>query len=366
MKKNSFWEQTSFLEPYDLVVIGAGIVGLSSALFYKRTHPDARILILDKGFIPEGASTRNAGFACIGSITEHVADMAKETEENIKNRIMLRYKGLQLLRGILGDENIGYENCGGYEVFTSPQQFEEANEHVPRFNKWMTELLGQPDVYTADTLNGYPVIYNRLDGALHPGKMMQELIRQVMISGCTIRWNSNVESLNELGNVTLSNGRTLLADQLLVASNGFTKRLLPDVDISPARGAVMVSKPWSSIPWKGTFNHDRGFIYFRNVGDRLLLGGARNIDKDEEEQDSFGINKKIKNHLLNFAKDKLLLPDGIAFEYEWSGIMGFTPSKTPVLERLDDHRVIATGLSGMGIAIGMKVGKKAAELLDDK
>lgn len=366
MKKASFWEKETFNKPCDLIIIGAGIVGLSSALFHKRANPQARVLVVDKGMIPEGASTRNAGFACVGSITEHVADMQKTTQENIKKRIKLRYEGLQLLRETLGDADIGYENCGGYEIFTSPQTFDEAAEHIPQFNRWLKEVTGQPEVYVNKQLNGYPVIYNRLEGALHPGRMMQQLVKEVTLLGVEIRWNTKVEKVNGNSSVTLKKEGELQSSQVLVASNGFTKRLLPGLNIMPARGFVMVSEPWPENPWKGSFNYDRGYIYFRNVGNQLLLGGARNVAAEEETLDSFGVNEIIKTHLLNFAKDILRLPDTISIEHEWSGIMGFTPTKTPVLKRLDDFCVVATGLSGMGISIGMKVGKEAARLLENK
>ncbi len=364
MKRSSFWEKDSFLKPYDLIIVGAGIVGLSSVLFYRRHHPGARILVLDKGFIPEGASTRNAGFACVGSITEHVSDMQKETEKNIKERIQRRYKGMHLLRETLGDAVIGYENCGGYEVFTDGREFEKVREHILQFNNWMKELTGEEGVYQPKKINGYDGIYNRLEGALHPGKMMQALLNEATKSGTVIRWNTTVERIEEKGLLHIESGVTLEAGQILVAVNGFTKRLLPDVPVKPARGLVMMSESWRDIPWKGTFNHDRGYVYFRNVGTRLLLGGGRNKAIEEESMDAFGTNEIIKNYLQTFARETLNMPDEIDFEYEWSGIMGFTPTKTPVLKRLDEHCVVAVGLSGMGIAIGMEVGKSAAKLLN--
>ncbi|MDX1666868.1 MAG: FAD-dependent oxidoreductase, partial [Saprospiraceae bacterium] len=98
----SYWEQDSFLKSWDLIVIGAGIVGLSAAHFYLNSRPEARVLVLEKGFIPEGASTRNAGFACMGSIGEHLADLEKSSEQEVRQRIKRRYDGLQLLIGTLG------------------------------------------------------------------------------------------------------------------------------------------------------------------------------------------------------------------------------------------------------------------------
>lgn len=362
-KSYSYWEKDTFLRPYDLVVVGAGIVGLSSALFYRKAHPGHRILVIDKGWIPEGASTRNAGFACVGSITEHMADLDRETGENIKKRIQTRYEGLNLLKKTLGEDSIGYRPCGGYELFTRRDAFDEAREHLDTMNRWLEEMTGEASVYSAGTLNGYDVIHNRLEGALHPGKMMQQLIKTVSETGVEIKWNTKVKRTGAGGEVQLVPGISLQADRVLIASNGFTKRLLPDIEIKPARGYVIVSSRQEHLAWKGTFHHDRGYMYFRDVGDRLLLGGARNIAESEEETDEFGTNEAIRDHLVHFADEVLKLEKGWEVAEEWSGIMGFTRTKTPVVRQLDKHRYVVAGLSGMGVAIGMKIGQEAAEMV---
>ncbi|MDZ7772373.1 MAG: FAD-dependent oxidoreductase [Balneolaceae bacterium] len=359
----SFWEKESFLAPCDLIVVGAGIVGLSAALFYKRDHPDSRVIVLDKGAMPEGASTRNAGFACIGSISEHVADMQKESPENIGRRIVRRYRGLQLLRETLGDEAIGYEACGGCDFFTDREAFEHSLEHVEEFNAWLKELTGENQVYSEDTLNGYPVIRNRLEGALRPGRMMQHLVRRAAAEGIEIRWNSPVASVGE-GEAVLEDGQCWSSSRVLVACNGFSRRLLPEVSVAPARGYVMVTDPQPDLPWRGIFHHDRGYVYFRSVDDRLLIGGARNIAMEEEETDRFGINKKIRSHLVSFVNEHLLPGQDWSVEYEWSGIMGFTPTKTPEIRQVRPGVHVAAGLSGMGIAIGMEIARQAAGELD--
>ena len=66
----SYWENEQFFLNNDLLIIGSGIVGLSTALFYKKKNPKANVLILERSSIPSGASTRNAGFACYGSLGE--------------------------------------------------------------------------------------------------------------------------------------------------------------------------------------------------------------------------------------------------------------------------------------------------------
>jgi glycine/D-amino acid oxidase-like deaminating enzyme len=287
----------------------------------------------------------------------------KDTKENVKKRIVRRYEGLKLLKQTLGEKEIGYEHCGGYEFFRSQKAFRKVAPEIERFNGWMQELIGEDKVYSAQELEGYPVIQNRLEGALHPGKMMQQLVQRVNEAGVEIKWNSAVEQLTREGRIHITNGPVLKSAQVLIAANGFVRRLLPDLDITPARGFVLVTNEQDVLPWKGIFHHDQGYIYFRNIGNRLLIGGARNLDKEGEETDSFGTNKKIKDYLVQFTSEVLHLEDGWNIEQEWSGIMGFTPTKTPVIEQVDDRLFVAAGLSGMGIAIGMEVGQSAAQMI---
>jgi glycine/D-amino acid oxidase-like deaminating enzyme len=363
---SSYWEKDSFLKPYDLVIIGGGIVGLSSALFYKQQNPSDRVAVLERGFVPQGASTRNAGFACVGSIGEHLADMEKESEKNIKMRIKRRYEGLQLLKNTLGEEAIGYEHCGGFEFFRLEKEFKKVASELDRFNGWMEELIGEKEVYSVDELEGYPVIKNRLEGALHPGKMMEALAGKVSASGVDIKWGSEVKNVSSEGVVSISNGFEVQAEKTMFAANGFVRRLLPELEIKPARGFVMVTDEQENLPWKGIFHHDRGYVYFRNVGNRLLIGGARNLDKDGEQTDQFGTNDTIKDHLREFVSQILKLGNNWDIDYEWSGIMGFSPTKTPIVKQFDQNRFVAAGLSGMGIAIGMEVGRGASEMMTQK
>ncbi|MDX1636878.1 MAG: FAD-dependent oxidoreductase [Balneolaceae bacterium] len=364
MNNHSYWEEDSFNFRYDLVVVGAGITGLSSALFFKREFPGRSVLVLERGAIPQGASTRNAGFACIGSITEHLADLERTTPQEVRERILRRYRGLELLKQTVGVESLRYTPCGGYELFTSEEEFQRARDHIPTFNRWLQELTGQQEVYRADTLNGYPVISNRLEGALHPGQMMRILVHLAREAGVEIRWNAEVHSVRSSGSVRLDDGTKFTGTRVLVAANGFAGRLLPEIDVVPARGYLFVTRPLKELRWRGTFHYDRGYIYFRDLGDRLLLGGARNVAEAEEKTDAFGVNARIRNHLMEFANDILELETGWAIDREWSGIMGFTDTKTPVVRGVEGRVYVAAGLSGMGVAIGMQVAREAVALLE--
>jgi len=361
----SYWESELYNQTYDLIVIGAGLTGLSGAYFFKKEFPDAKVLILERGFYPIGASTRNAGFACIGSVGELISDLEIESEEVVKQRIKDRYNGLLLLREILGDDNIDYDDCGGWEIFTDTDEFLKLKESVPRLNSLMADIIGEGDVFEIGSYLGKPAFFNRVEGQLHPGKMIRTLYDKCVQSGIEFRWSSEVETIHtKEKHVDLKNGHSFKSERLIIATNAFTSELLPEQKIKPGRGYVFLTEDLSIMDWKGTFHYDKGYVYFRNVGDqKILLGGGRNIDSDTETTKEFGVNEDIKAYLINFANKVLQLEKGWSIEQEWSGIMGFTDSKSYILETISNNCVLAAGLSGMGVALGMNLGKKAAGLV---
>ena len=79
----SYWEKKEWFNNIDTLIIGSGIVGLCSAIEILKKNPHQNLLILEKGFLPQGASTKNAGFACFGSPTEILDDLKNLTEKEV-------------------------------------------------------------------------------------------------------------------------------------------------------------------------------------------------------------------------------------------------------------------------------------------
>ena len=352
----SYWEKTEWLNPPDLLIIGGGITGSSVALFYKEANPDHDVLLVDRGFAPNGASTRNAGFACIGSISEHMADMKIAGEKTVMNRIERRWKGLQLLRKTAGDTEMDYQHTGGFEIFPDEARFTICREQISEMNRKLKNRLGLEDVYSETECNGIPAIKNRVEGAINSGKLIRSLHKKIADLGVRVWWNSPVKSADSSG-VLFENGLRIKPRKTVMAVNGFHSTLSKSA-VQPARGFIFVTKPLDKMPWKGTFHYNEGYVYFRDVGDnRLLLGGGRNVDKEGETTHQFGTNDKIRKYLIDFATNTLNLQPGWEIDMEWSGIMGMTPDKEPVVEEMQPGVWSAAGLSGMGIAIGMEVAR---------
>jgi len=356
---------------YDFVVVGAGFTGLSAAYHLAKRHSKAKIALLDRYLPPLGASTRNAGFACIGTVGEFIADSQLEQPECVWDRMHERWKGLTLLRSILGDQVIGYESLGGHELFTEEEEFERVATYLASCNTALKQRTGLDQWYNLARINGYNAIQMPREGQLQPAKAwarFAQLCEQIGIHlACGRKLVDMTRKMDGLS-LTVEEGakrshQQFHSSSVILATNAFSKALRRDVSVSPGRGLVLLTKALNSQPWQGTFHAQRGYIYFRNVGtDRLLLGGGRHMDVSGEKTTQFGVNTEIKAFLLRYMKEILVI-DPSEVEFEWSGIMGFTPDKNPVIRtELSGNIAIAVGLSGMGVALSTELGRKAAEL----
>ena len=113
----SYWEKKTWFENVDHCVIGSGIVGLNCALALRQQFPEAKILVLEKGVLPQGASTKNAGFACFGSMSELLSDLKNHSADEVKELVNQRYQGLQLMRQNLRRSSNRFYKNGGYLFF---------------------------------------------------------------------------------------------------------------------------------------------------------------------------------------------------------------------------------------------------------
>jgi gamma-glutamylputrescine oxidase len=147
-----------------------------------------------------------------------------------------------------------------------------------------------------------------------------------------------------------------------VATNAFAKQLFPKLDVVPGRGQVLVTKPIPDLKLKGTYHFNEGYYYFRNIDNRILFGGGRNLDFAAEQTWDFGHTDQVKQQLINYLQE-VIIP-GVDFEvdYWWSGIMGFGGNIRPIIEQVEPGVFCAVRCNGMGVAMGSLVGEEVAEL----
>lgn len=373
---NSFWERDAMLEA-DCIVIGGGLIGLLTALEWRDANPEARIVVLERGLLPSGASSRNAGFACFGSLTELLGDIDAVGMDATVALVERRWRGLARLRERVGDAAMGLENHGGFELLTESQL--PALEDLGAINAALQPLFGEP-VFSAQPAalaacrfgpQIHALVGNRFESQIHSGRLMRALALLAGARGIEIRNGANVTAIEDglqqvAVQVATGAGEEMLtfsAARVALCTNGMLGSLAPQLGIEPARGQVLITEPIADLHLRGCFHFDEGFYYFRNVGNRILLGGARNRDFQAERTTTPGLTEPVQQ-ALEMMLEKVILPGrAVRIEQRWSGLMGFTVDKQPLVEMLSAHVAVGFGCNGMGVALGADIARRTAELL---
>ena len=135
----------------------------------------------------------------------------------------------------------------------------------------------------------------------------------------------------------------------------------PSAASPPSAGPI--TKPIPNLDIKGTFHLDKGYFYFRNIKDRILFGGGRNLDFEGETTTSHDTTELIQNRLEELLKTVILPHQEFEIDHRWSGTMGVGTHKKPIVEQLSNNVYCGVRMGGMGVAIGSLVGQELADLV---
>ena len=367
--KLSFWERSIYTDGIDFTIIGAGIVGMSTALHLKKANPNAKIVILERGYLPTGASTKNAGFTCFGSPTELNDDLRKMDERTVWETVTMRMEGLRELFSLVDPANIQYDACGSWDIIREDEESLKT-DFLDYLNDKLFEISGEKMVFAEDrtkmTESGFRGVktayYNRLEGAIHTGKLIEELHRSCTNEGIHFLFGVDVLSFdsNDSGVEIHSSMGNLHSAKLFVCTNAFAHEYLGD--IQPARAQVLVTKPIPNLAINGTFHMESGYYYFRNVGNRILFGGGRNLDFSGETSTKFETTHLIQEKLNQYLQELILPNTPFEIDYSWSGIMAVGSEKKPIIQKTNKNIAFGVRMGGMGVAIGASVGKQLSNI----
>ena len=373
----SIWEKETFFAHQDVIIIGSGFTGLWSAFFLKQKNPGYKITVLEKGLIPTGASTRNAGFACFGSLSELVWDAETMGRDEMLKVAEMRFQGLERIQAFFKPGEIDFQLCGGYELYEETEiSRAQLTENIAGLNDSLQPITGTNTYRLANEKIGAfgfgktaYLVENKMEGALHSGKLLQGLLQKVQSLGVTVLNGINIRQLQQTNKgVVLETGSTpaFTAGKVLLCTNAFTKQLFPELDIVPARGQVLLTSPIQNLPFNGTFHSDEGFYYFRNLGNRVLLGGARNKAFEEEQTTEIQTSVTVQYELERFLAEVILprFQQQYTIDHRWAGIMAFGKEKKPLVKRLSNNVFCAVRMNGMGVALAPVVAETAVALMD--
>jgi glycine/D-amino acid oxidase-like deaminating enzyme len=373
----SYWERQSFTR-YDHVVVGSGITGISVAIELRETFPKARILVLERGVLPTGATTRNAGFACMGSASELLADLQTGSEEDVVALFVRRKEGLELLRKRLPDVALGYRADGGYELITKKDL--SVMNRLDYLNRLLHPYLGKDAFRPAnERINAFgfapshvaALIENACEGSIDSGRTMRSLIDMATSRGIEIKTGAELQHFEEdphgvhlaLHSPFRKEVIPLHCQALTICTNAFAAQLLPGEDVVPGRGQVLITHPVAGLRLKGIFHYDAGYYYFRELDGRVLIGGGRNLDFEGERTTDFALSQHIQQDLETKLREMILPGQAFEIDMRWSGIMAFGATKAPIIKSFSDRVFGAFRMGGMGVALGSTAARDVVRLI---
>jgi glycine/D-amino acid oxidase-like deaminating enzyme len=193
------------------------------------------------------------------------------------------------------------------------------------------------------------------DGRLHPGRWLRRLSTRAAEAGAVFVEHRRVESVDELD-----------AEHVVVATDGYTRGLLPELDevVRPIRNQVVATVPLPRQLYSRPYYGRRGYDYWQQLEDgRLVVGGRRDADPQAEETAVEGLTPKVQAALESLLVE--LLDEVPPITHRWSGIFGVTPDRMPLAGRLPtrDRVWVAAGYSGHGNVLGLTCGELVARAI---
>ncbi|MCP9769754.1 FAD-binding oxidoreductase [Lacihabitans sp. LS3-19] len=357
----SYWEQDLFKPKYDYLIIGSGFSGLWMAYLLKMKKPNAHIGILEKGTLPSGASTKNAGFACFGSPSELLENVKTIGWDKTLELTEKRYQGIQLIKAHFGTE-IDYNPCGATELFSEEGFFKENLEQLDLLNQNLRDIVNAESHFKEDkniilnsNFRGFEnAISNAAEASIHSGKLFYALYKKLVSLDVKFFFGTEVEHIeteSAIAEVKTKNLGDFQAQHVCICTNAFTNTFLPSQNIKPGRGQVLITQPIENLPFNSTFHFEKGYFYFKNVGKRVLFGGGRNLDIAGETTTAEGTTELIQNQLIKYLKENILPDTNFEIATIWSGVMAFNESHTPISEILKPNLSANVCMNGMGVAL---------------
>jgi glycine/D-amino acid oxidase-like deaminating enzyme len=356
----------------DVVVIGAGFTGLSTALHLREAGVDVAIVeAMEPGW---GASGRNNG-QVIPTLSRPDPDdiVAKHGAAGERFVALLRDSASSLFdlarRYQIQAEQ---EQAGWVQPVHSPGRIKIAERRVRQWSKVgaAVELLSRDQ--TRQMLGSdawFGGFWNRSGGHINPLALSRGLARAVLERGGRIYARSPVvrfERRNDRWVVRTETGE-ISGHALIVATNAYTgefsKSLLPAVahEVMPVLSWQMATQPLSEaarktiIPGRQAMSDTHGELYFAryDARNRLVTGGAVIGPGNKPERLKAIVAERLRRLWPQIGP--------VQFDYVWNGYVGMTTDFLPRIHRLGPDAYGWTGCNGRGVALSIALGDELSK-----
>jgi glycine/D-amino acid oxidase-like deaminating enzyme len=375
----SYWLDQSKSETVtkDIVIIGGGIAGMSSAYWLQKSDPTLEIAVVEKYELGSGATGRNAGFITCGSVEHFNRLVGKHGKKEALDIWNFSEDNLKFLKEeIIQDnvENLLFEHRGSFSLAGAESEFKELQESAALMKDLgvNVEVLNETDIKSRTGGEGFVGGVKYLDDAsIHPIKLLHHMKVRIEENGKNVNFyeNNEVHRIETRGDYQIihTSKYKFEAPIVVFATNGYSP-LLNDFfsdKIFPTRGQILATEAvprFMEAPCYANFVLD----YFRQLPTgQVVIGGFRQLQKDVEKGYSDETSNVIQEALEKFLRDHVPAVRQAKITHRWSGIMGFSIDGQPMVGALPtDHQLyFVGGFTAHGIGLAFHSGKALAESL---
>lgn len=363
----------------DIVIIGGGFTGLSSAFHLSRMAPEKKIVLLEGACCGYGASGRNGGFCDSGlpGLMDYVQKAGPELGRKAFDATLFGVKQVREL-STQHSVNCDFEENGMIEAAMNDVQAEHLQKEHETYKAMgleSTVIQGsdlKAEVNSPRYVAGLKFPYG---GIVNPAKLargIKPLVEQagVEVHECTIVTRVTPGSPHrietEMGEIS--------APLLVLGLNGYSPKIgFFRNHVTPLCSYVIATEPltsaqWESIGWKnrqGLADMRVLFDYLRPSADGRIVIGGSDYPYYANDALSSGNNKPVIQLLTESLLTTFPQLEGIRIDHAWGGTMGFTLDFTPSVGTLGENKNIYYGVAynGEGVAFGQTAGRIIAELV---
>ncbi len=363
----------------DIVIIGGGFTGLSSAYNLIRKFPNKKIVLLEGACCGYGASGRNGGFAG-ASITglKHYADMAGP--DLGRKAFDSSLFGLKQIRELIAEHGVDceFEENGMLQTALNEEQATHLEKQFQQYKSMgldATFVQGkdlEAEVKSPRYIAGLKFPYG---GILNPAKLARGMKPVIEKTGVDVRERTIVMRVmpgkvhrieTEMGDIT--------APVLVLGLNGYSPKLgFFRNHVFPLCNYVIATEPlskaqWESIGWQnrqGISDQRVLFDYQRPTADGRVVIGGSDAPYYANDALSSGNNKPVIELLTKSLFTTFPQLEGLRIDHAWGGTMGFTLDFTPSVGVMGEDKNIfyAVAYNGHGVAFGQTAGRIISELM---
>ena len=353
----------------DVCIVGAGFTGLMAAL--ELAEAGMQVAVLDAHRAGWGASGRNGGqvgsgynqdqrwlSAKLGSGPARALwDMTEDAKTLLKTRLAAHAPDANFKPGVAH---------GAYSAVEA-RNLRDDVEYLRRTYGYkdihpLTHDAFQDIVKSPHYQGG---LIDRGAGHIHPLRYVLGLAGAAERAGVRIFERSEVQHIESGDPAVVVTGKgRVTANFVILAGNGYMPNFNRKVAARtmPLNSFIAATEPLGTMAEQVLSEDiavaDDKFVvnYFRLSDDkRLLFGGRENYSVGYPRNIEPALRKRMEN-MFPQLKD-------VRIDYVWGGTLGITPTRLPLITRVEPNILSAGGFSGHGVALAGFAGKLMAEAI---